>query len=110
MVSTDDGPHVLGKDDLSKLVELALARAGENTDQLRKALGDAPQDQKEGVRFLVAHMPKRDLQSLSADFLLNNVRFTYQAWNEAPWKDGISKELFLNEVLPYASINERRGG
>lgn len=102
------GTRLLGEDNLSRLVESALARAGENAGQLRKALDDAPEDQKEGVRFLVAHMRERDLQSLSTDFLLSNVRFAYRAWNEAPWKDRIPKEVFLNDVLPYASINERR--
>jgi len=102
------GVQVSGADDLSKPVESALARAGENADQLREALDNAPDDQKEGVRFLVAYMPQRDLQSLSADFLLNNVRLAYRAWNEAPWKDRLPKAIFLNEVLPYASINERR--
>ena len=34
--------------------------------------------------------------------------FAYRAWNETPWKDRIPKEIFLNDVLPYASINERR--
>lgn len=102
------GVRVLGGDNLSKLVDSALARAGDNTVQLRKALDNAPEDQKEGARFLVAYMPERDLESLSAEFLLNNVRFAYRAWNEAPWKDRIPKEIFLNDVLPYASINERR--
>ena len=95
-------------DDLSKLVEAALKRAGDNAIQLRQAIDKAPGDQKEGVRFLIAYMPKRDLTSLSVGFLLKNVRCAYRAWNAAPWKDRISKELFLNDVLPYASVNERR--
>lgn len=103
-----NGVRVLGDNQSSRLVESALARAGDNAVQLRDALDAAPADQKEGVRFLVAYMPERDLQNLSTDFLLNNVRFGYRAWNEAPWKERISKEMFLNEVLPYASINERR--
>jgi hypothetical protein len=97
-----------GADDLSKRVEVALKRAGDNAVQLRQALDKAPDEQKEGVRFLIAYMPKRDLTSLSADFLLKNVRCAYRAWRAAPWKARISKEMFLNEVLPYASINERR--
>ena len=95
-------------DALSKLVDSALKRAGDNAAELRQAIDKAPDDQKEGVRFLIAYMPERDLTSLSADFLLKNVRCAYRAWSRAPWKDRISKELFLNDVLPYASINERR--
>jgi len=102
------GGRVFGGDDISKLVESAIARAGDNAIQLRKALDDVPDDCKEGLMFLVAYMPERDLKSLSAEFLLNNVRFAYRAWNEAPWKKRVPKEIFLNDVLPYASINERR--
>jgi predicted peptidase len=98
--SVDDG--------LLKLVDSALRRAGDNAAQLRQAIDKAPDDQKEGVRFLIAYMPKRDLTSLSSDFLLKNVDCAYRAWRQAPWKDRISRELFLNDVLPYASINERR--
>jgi len=97
-----------GADDTSKLVESALKRAGDNAAELRKAIDKAPDDQKEGVRFLVAHMPDRDLTSLSAEFLLNNTRGAYAAWSAAPWRKSISNEMFLNNVLPYASVNERR--
>ncbi len=103
-----NGFHAFGEDDLSKLVEEAFARASDNAVELRKALNDAPDDQKEGVRFLIAYMPDRDIKSLSAEFLLDNVRFACRALNEAPWKKRIPKEIFLNDVLPYASINERR--
>ena len=102
------GAGVEAEDDLSSRVESALARANDNATQLRMALDDAPEEQREGVRFLVAYMPERDLRSLSRDFLLNNVRCAYQAWKEAPWKDRVPKQVFLNDVLPYASINERR--
>ena len=102
------GARVFGEDDLSRLIEPALERAGDNAVQLRKALDDALDNHREGVEFLVAYMPDRDLKSLSAEFILNNVRFAYRAWNDAPWKDRIPKEIFLNDVLPYASINERR--
>ncbi len=99
---------LFGRDGLSDLIDSAMKRAGDNAAQLRKAIENAPDDQKEAVRFLIANMPDRDLKSLSAQFLLTNVRFAYRAWSEAPWKDRIPKEIFLNDVLPYASINERR--
>ena len=102
------GSRAIAGDDLPRLIDSALQRAGDNAVALRKALDGAPDHQKEGVRFLIAHMPERDLKSVSADLLLNNVRHAYLAWNEAPWKDRISKEMFLNDVLPYATINEHR--
>ena len=32
----------------------------------------------------------------------------YRARDEAPWKRELPEEIFLNDVLPYASMNERR--
>jgi hypothetical protein len=95
-------------DDLSALVESALTRAGDNSAQINKALDEVADNHKEGMDFLIAYMPDRDLKSLSAEFLLNNVKFAYQAWGKSPWKGQVPKEIFLNDVLPYASINERR--
>ena len=89
-------------------VESALDRAGMNRAQLQQALNLAPTAHQEGMRFLIENMPDRDLQKLSAEFLLDNVRLAYQAWDESVWKNDLPKEIFLNTVLPYASINERR--
>jgi predicted esterase len=92
----------------SNAISDALSRAGENRPQIQKALDDAPAGQRAAMEFLVAHMPDRDLASLTADYLLENVRLACQARDESPWKEQIPEEIFLNNVLPYASINERR--
>jgi predicted esterase len=96
------------RNDLTPLAEAAVAGAGDNAPQLRRALDEVPADQRPGMQFLVAHMPQRDRESLTADYLLRNVRLAYRAWREAPWGDQISETVFFNEVLPYACINERR--
>jgi hypothetical protein len=95
-------------DELAAEVDAALQRAGNNRDQIRQALDQTPAEQRTGMRFLIAYMPQRDLESLSANRLLENVRLAYQARNEAPWKDDLPEEIFLNNVLPYASVNEGR--
>ena len=89
-------------------ITAALSRAGENRPQIEEALRRSADDQRKGMQFLVAHMPQRDLQSLSAEFLLENVELAYQAWRAATWKQRVPREIFLNHVLPYCSINERR--
>lgn len=92
----------------SKAVESALTRAGSNRQELVQALERAPAAQREGLQFLLANMPPRDLQALSAEFLLENLSLAYKAMQEAPWARNIPAELFLNDVLPYASVNEQR--
>lgn len=89
-------------------LETALGLAGTNRPALVAALERAPVEQREGIEFLVANMPERDLQSLSADFLLENLALAYQAKVEAPWAQSLSPELFLNQVLPYANVSEQR--
>ncbi len=92
----------------SASVEAALSQAGTNRQQLLRALEQAPATQREGIQFLVTNMPPRDLQALSAEFLLENLSLAYQAMQAAPWAKAIPTELFLNDVLPYASVNEPR--
>jgi len=85
-----------------------LSRAGENGTELCNAIAEAPADHREAVAFLVANMPVGDLKTLRKDYLLNNVRLAYLAREATPWGRKIPKELFFEDVLPYASINERR--
>ena len=53
-------------------------------------------------------MPGRDLQSLSADYLLANVSLAYESFDKAPWRDRVPKEVFFNDILPYVSLDESR--
>ena len=89
-------------------VESALEKAGPNRQELMQVLERAPETQREGVQFLLANMPQSDLQALSAEFLLENVTLAYKAMQEAPWAKAVPSEIFLNDVLPYASLNEPR--
>ncbi|MCA9258949.1 MAG: hypothetical protein KDA61_07105, partial [Planctomycetales bacterium] len=89
-------------------VAVSLQQAGDNAKQIEAALAGAPERQRRAVEFLVVNMPERDLRSLSGDYLLENVRLAYQAWEESPWHDRIDEATFFNNVLPYAVVNERR--
>ena len=86
----------------------ALSKAGTNSAEITAALNRASEAQREGIQFLVENMPERDLQSLSAAFLLENLGAAYEAWEKAPWRSSISKEMFFNDILPYACVNEQR--
>jgi pimeloyl-ACP methyl ester carboxylesterase len=92
----------------SAAVEAALVQSGTNRQELIKALEQAPQTQREGLQFLLENMPERDLKTLSASFLLENLGLAYRAREDAPWGKSISTGIFLNDVLPYASVNEPR--
>ena len=74
----------------------ALARAGANRPELERALRAAPAAQREGMRYLVRHMPAADLRALKADYLLENVRLAYAArakyWLTSPTNRSMSSE------------------
>lgn len=91
-------------------VESALAPAGDNRAELVKALTGVPEAQREGMKFLIENMPFVDLRSLSAAFLLEQVSLGYEALATAPWGKDIPPEVFLNDILPYSSLNEKRDG
>ena len=92
----------------SNVTEGRLAQAGTNRVELRQALSEVPVARREGMAFLVEHMPEADLRALTAEFLLENLNLAYDNWEKSPWHTQVTKELFLNDVLPYASLNEAR--
>lgn len=91
-------------DDLNSQLDLA----GDNRSQIEQALRDCPADQQVAMRFLIQHMPPQDLQTLSAAFLLEHVAIAFEARSAAKWGASIPDDIFLNELLPYANVNESR--
>jgi len=89
-------------------IEARLELAGPNRSEIAQAFRDALADRREGLSFLVENMPESDLKSLSKTFLLENLNLAYDGWEQAPWQASVTKELFFNDVLPYACLNEER--
>lgn len=89
-------------------VAAALAKSGDNRVELEKALAQVPEEQRAGLHFLLEHMPVSDLTSLKSDFLIENLSLAYRARQDSAWGKSLPEDVFLNDVLPYANINERR--
>jgi transglutaminase-like putative cysteine protease len=92
----------------SDAVDARLEGAKDNREQIVGVLNGVAEGRRAGAAFLVENMPERDLRSLSADFLLENLNLAYDAWQAAPWHAAVSEELFLNDVLPYVCTTEAR--
>jgi hypothetical protein len=90
------------------VVENRLLEAGTNRSALLKALNEAPVARREGLAFLLTNMPASDLKSLSAAFLIENLDLAYEGWEKSPWHAQVTKDLFLNDVLPYVCMSEPR--
>lgn len=90
------------------LIDRTIATAGDNAKELERALKEVPHNEREGMAFLISYMPERDVKSLSADFLLENVEYAYKARAEFPWAKSVPDSVFLNDVVAYANLNENR--
>ena len=103
---------IFGSTTLADSIDTNLARAlelaGNNRTQIEMAAKNAPADQQAAMTWQITHMPHRDLQTLSAQFLLDNCNEAFRAWRSAPWHDAVSQEMFFDCILPYACINETR--
>ncbi len=89
-------------------IDKALAKAGENRAELTKALESVPANQSKAMQFLISYMPESDWKTIKADLLLKNVAWAYKARETFPWAKSVPEDVFFNDVLPYASLNERR--
>jgi predicted esterase len=58
--------------------------------------------------FLVDNMPPKDRAALTSDFLMENLSLALEARKTFPWAAALPERTFLNEVLPYASLDEPR--
>lgn len=86
----------------------AIEKADTNRTQIVKALADTPQEMREGMAFLISYMPERDVKTLSAEFLVENVKLAYEARQQFEWSRAIPDSVFFNDVLPYVCLNETR--
>ncbi len=86
----------------------ALSQAGDNQAQLIGAIQAVKPEHRVAIAFLIANMPQRDLNTLTKDYLVENIDLAYQAREATAWAKAIPEEIFLNDVLPYANLNEQR--
>lgn len=89
-------------------VEKALVLAGTNRAALVPMLERTPPSQREGMTFLFENMPEVDLTTLDPGLIATNTALAYEALASAPWAKQIPTDLFLNDILPYACVNELR--
>jgi transglutaminase-like putative cysteine protease len=89
-------------------VENSLQRAPRRRGDWLKALEETPPAQRPGMSYLVTHLPLRDLETLRPEALADNVALAYQSRDEVPWGRSLPEDVFLDAVLPHASLTEPR--
>lgn len=95
-------------DSYHTLLDTALINAGNNKNEIVLALKNSSKNQKEALAFLIAYMPKSDLKTLSAEFITDQVAGALKVREEFEWCKTLPDSIFLNEVLPYCSLDETR--
>ncbi len=65
-------------------------------------------EHREAMDYLVVNMPAGDRDTLSVSYLKSNVDWALRARHEFPWAAALPDSIFLNEVLPYAVVDEPR--
>ena len=89
-------------------VEASLDRDPARKAAWVSALQAAPSEQRPGFAYLITYLPLVDLQTLKPEDLASNVALAYQARGEALWGKSLPDEIFLDAVLPHASVTELR--
>jgi len=92
----------------SELFKKTLDKSGKNRKQLENVYQQLNKEQKKGFEFLLFNMPQHDLNSLSEEFLINNITLAYKVMDEVEWGKNVPEDIFINYILPYANLNERR--
>ncbi len=90
-------------------LKAALFRMKERLNVIQDALALCTQDvEKHCVLASIIFEPKELMTQYQSDFLAENAIYAYKAWNECPWKEKVSFDLFINYVLPLGCVNEER--
>ncbi len=67
-----------------------------------------PERMHAGAAFILKHMPDQDRETVGTDFLAEHIRYAYKAKDQFVWAQDVPEDLFLNDVLPYANLDETR--
>lgn len=63
---------------------------------------------REGMAYLLAYMPERDLAAMECGLIKENIEYAYRARDRYAWCRDLPDDIFFNEVLPYHVADEKR--
>lgn len=82
--------------------------APESTLDREAVLAATPPQQRPAMAWLLERMPAADRDRVDAAFLLEHCDLAHAAWSGAPWHALVPEAIFLDAILPYASVSETR--
>jgi hypothetical protein len=94
----------LAADDL----EASLSRVPERKAEWRALIAETPRERRAAAEYLLTYMPLEDLKSLEKAKVTEAIRLAYEARKATAWGGKIPQPVFLDSVVPYASVTEPR--
>lgn len=61
---------------------------------------------KHGNLRYLPYKAQNDAQTISADFLIKDIDFSFKTWEQVPWGKHVSFHEFCTQILPYRVGNE----
>lgn len=77
-------------------------------DSLTHLVRTTPRSERKAMAHLLIYMPRGDRDTMRLDLLRENVHYASMARRQFAWTRDLPEEVFLDEVLPYAAIDEVR--
>jgi transglutaminase-like putative cysteine protease len=87
---------------------IATAQADTFAEFITASNKDYGPEGLKAAEFLAASAPASDKATLSEAFLRDNLALALDARERFLWAKGVPEDIFLNNVLPYASLDEKR--
>jgi len=89
-------------------LDASLDRAPTRRAEWRALLTKTPKGEKAAVEYLLTYMPLDDLKTLPASQVAEAAHGAVQARRAVAWGKSIPETVFLDAVVPYASVTEPR--
>lgn len=89
-------------------VSASLDRVPERKAEWEKFAASVPKEQRAAADYLLTYMPLNDLKTLEPSYVAEMIRLAYAGRKATAWGPRVPREVFLDAVLPYASVTEPR--
>ena len=91
-----------------KQVEASLDRAPARKAEWVRLLESCRSEYRAGLSYLLRDLPLRDLEKMPTEAMATNMSQAYKTRVEVPWGVRLPEPIFLDAVLPHASLTEPR--
>ncbi|MFO0909178.1 MAG: transglutaminase domain-containing protein [Isosphaeraceae bacterium] len=89
-------------------VKASLERKPERVAAWEAMLRQTPPPERAAMNYLMAYLPLRDLEETDPAHLATNVALACKARATVAWGQALPDEVFLDAVVPHASVTEPR--